>query len=277
MQDYDEENTKPASVPSPSPAIPASPKSASPPSPPSTPPETPVSYTWTQNYDEEDEEPTFLQRHRPWVLLVCFAIFSAGGYAFYHYITSHQSSGRSNDIEMVQLPPPPPPPRPQPTPTPDQQPTPEQEQKMVEQQPVENEQKQQPKPPDAPAAPGTNITGPGGMDMGLGRGNGSGFGPGGGGGPRSKYGWYASEVQSRVRDAMTNNPRTRNASMNVVVRIWPDPSGRVAKVRIAGTTGDSAVDSALRDEVLNGLQIGDPPPSDMPLPIVLRLTAQRPH
>jgi hypothetical protein len=36
------------------------------------------------------------------------------------------------------------------------------------------------------------------------------------------------------------------------------------------------MESAIKNEVMAGLQLREPPPKDMPLPIVLRLTAQRP-
>ena len=44
---------------------------------------------------------------------------------------------------------------------------------------------------------------------------------------------------------------------------------------MAGSTGDPSLDSAIRDEVLNGLQL-QPPPLGMPIPITLRLAARRP-
>ncbi len=150
---------------------------------------------------------------------------------------------------------------------------------MEEQQPVQQEKKEEApkdKPPD-PAPLGTGITGPGGgPDLGLGSGLGGGGGYGSGGGGGTKYGWYASEVQSHIADAVRANARTRTASMNFIVRIWPDSTGRITKVRVSGA-GDPALQSVLENEVLNNLSIGDAPPSDMPLPIVMRLTAQRPQ
>ena len=148
---------------------------------------------------------------------------------------------------------------------------------MVEQKPVENEEKPVPKPPDAPAPLGTSITGPGGgpdMGLGTGLGGGGGYGSGGGGRNGSKYGWYATQVQNRIADAMRTNPRTRKASMNVVVRIWPDSTGRVTKARVS-SSGDPALDAALQNDILTNLQLAEPPPSDMPLPIVMRVSARR--
>ena len=230
-------------------------------------------------YDEEDRN--FIQRHRGLALLAFLVVVGVGvSYAARALSNSHQSPPRQDDMMMVSLPPPPPPPKLQPTPPPQQQPTPEQQQdqKMVEQQPVQDEKKSEaPKEkPDAPAPLGTSITGPGGgPDLGLGYGSGGGGGYGSGGGGGTKYGWYASEVQTRIADALRNNPNTRRASMTVTVRIWPDASGRITKVRISG--GDPSLDATIQNNILTGLQLSDPPPADMPLPIVMRISAQRPQ
>jgi periplasmic protein TonB len=234
-------------------------------------------------YTDEDDE-SFFQRNRGLVIGIAVLLLGGVGYLGMKALNSGHSTSSSRDDDMrIALPPPPPPPPPkqQPTPPPQQQPTPEQqEQKMVEQIPTQEEKKEEaPKEkPDAPAPLGTSITGPGGgADLGLGSGLGSGGGWGNGGGGGSKYGWYASEVQNGVADALRSNPKTRKASMNVVVRIWADASGHVTKVRLAGTTGDTPLDNAIQGDVLGSLQFKDAPPADMPMPIVMRLSAQRPH
>jgi TonB family protein len=84
-------------------------------------------------------------------------------------------------------------------------------------------------------------------------------------------------VQARVEDAFRKNPHTRSAAFRVEVRIWTDTTGRVTRVQLAGSTGRPAVDAAIKEEVFTGLQLQDPPPADMPLPIVMRLTARRPN
>jgi len=45
---------------------------------------------------------------------------------------------------------------------------------------------------------------------------------------------------------------------------------------LGGSTGDAALDRTIIDEVLTGLQIPQPPPDDMKMPIVMRVTARRP-
>lgn len=147
---------------------------------------------------------------------------------------------------------------------------------MVEQQPLQDAKPEPPKE-KPPEALGTSITGPGGVDMGLSRGLGGGGGYGGSGGNGGgKYDSYARAVQNRIADAVRGNRLTRSARMNVVIRIWPDSTGKVFKARVTGAAGDAML-TALQNDVLIGLQLTDPPPADMPLPIVMRLSAQRPQ
>ncbi len=92
---------------------------------------------------------------------------------------------------------------------------------------------------------------------------GTGKGKGGGG---SKYGLYAGQVQSRVADALRGHKKTRSASMSVKVRIWVDSTGRITNAKLSGSSGDAAVDRAICDEILTGLQLQSPPPEGMPMP-----------
>ena len=52
---------------------------------------------------------------------------------------------------------------------------------------------------------------------------------------------------------------------------------RVTRASLVSSTGDPAVDAAIKADVLTGLQLDAPPPEGMPLPIVMRLTARRPN
>ena len=92
----------------------------------------------------------------------------------------------------------------------------------------------------------------------------------------TKWAWYASQVQSRIQQALQQNRKTRSASLSVNVRVWPDATGRINRAQLASSTGDPSLDAAIRDEVLTGLQLDQPPPTDMPAPITLRLAARRP-
>jgi TonB family protein len=182
----------------------------------------------------------------------------------------HKAVSHMPEVVMIRPLPPPPPPPPKPP-----EPPKEMEQKMVEQQPMDQpEDKPDDSPKDSPALT-TSLTGPGNDGFGLGKGNGGGYGSGGEGHHGSRFGWYATEVQRSVQEALNRNPVARQAQFVEKVRIWADESGRLTRSRLAGSTGDTTVDKAIT-EALEGLQLPDPPPKDMPMPIVMRITARRP-
>ena len=225
--------------------------------------------------DEPTEERSFFQRFGFVLGIGGLLLIGAVVFVGQSLAKAGPAPHKMPEVTMVKIlatpPPPPPPPPPQPKLV---------EEKMVEQMPVDaNEEK----PDDSPAAPsadlGTSITGPGGADgFGLGGNRGGGIiGGAGNRGSGSKWGWYAAQVQSTIADALRKNSRTREANFRVEVRVWPDFTGRVTRAQLVGTSGDAAVDAAIKADVLNGLQLKEPPPSGMPLPIVMRLTARRPN
>ncbi|MBR2691497.1 MAG: energy transducer TonB, partial [Aquamicrobium sp.] len=172
-----------------------------------------------------------------------------------------------------------------PPPPPEQEVQPEPE--MIEQTPiVEPEIKEEAKveePKDAPpeeasdAPPAEGPLGPG-SDLPVGPGPSSyapGPGGGGGGGGGSRWGAYSVMVTREIEAAIRANPKTRNAVMQVRVRLWADGTGRITRVQLVSSSGDAEIDALLRGSALAGLQLSSAPPSDMPMPIVTRITARR--
>src|SRR5262249_24003545 len=102
-----------------------------------------------------------------------------------------------------------------------------------------------------------------------------GGGDGGGGGGGSKWGWYVSLVQSQIEEALRKNDKTRSAKLRIAVLLWPDATGRIDRVQLMSSSGDAGIDEAIKNEVLIGLKLREPPPKDMPVPIVTRVTARR--
>lgn len=175
-------------------------------------------------------------------------------------------------IRPITLTPPPPPPPPQIVQR--QQVT---EQTMVNDQDVTPEEQA----PEEPAASlGTGIVGNGPADaFGLGErdtGIFAGQGGAGGQGTGNRFGSYFSQVKEALSDALRQNPRTRNASFNVKVRIWADLTGRITRAKLVESTGDAAVNEALKSGVLIGRQLPDTP-DGMNMPVELHLTARRPN
>ena len=56
-----------------------------------------------------------------------------------------------------------------------------------------------------------------------------------------------------------------------------DASGRVTGVKLLGSSGDAALDEAIRSEILTGIQLREPPPGGKPMTITMTLRAQRPN
>lgn len=180
---------------------------------------------------------------------------------------------REERIVMITPPPPPPPPLP---PPPKVEPPPPKDEEMVQQEEVPDDEP----PPEAPApeAPPAGIdSNTGGKGPAIAGGNGGGNRIGGSGrkGGGSKWGYYAAKVQTTVKAALAGNPSTQKATFSLQVRIWADSSGNITKAVLVGSSGNPAVDQAIRNQVLVGLQLPEPPPAAMPMPITLRIAARK--
>jgi TonB family protein len=229
---------------------------------------------------DPDDDRTFFERHGLPIIAVVLLVLAGVGFVAFRK-SAGELSRKPAKVKMVEIiapPPPPPPSTPPPTPPPQERP-PEPENKapeFVEQEAIPDKPTEEPAAQDE--AMGTNVVGDGSSNaFGLKAGGGAGrIGGRRGGRGGGKYGAYASQVQSRVAEALRSNPATRSAEIRVDVRIWADATGRVSRARLARSTGDNALDRAIQDQVLTGLQLTEPPPSDMPMPIVMRLTARRP-
>ena len=220
-----------------------------------------------EDWGDEDEKPTGFKKWRaPLIvgLLTCIGIT----YAVKVLSKADGGGSRKDNTAMVQIQlPPAPPPPPPPPPPPEQM-----KEEMIKQEEEKEEE------PDPTPVESTAIKGPAGGGPSLAAARPGNFFAKRSDGGKTKWGWYASQVQARIGDAMRKNPRTRKASARIGVRIWADPStGRVTRAALVSSTGDTAMDAAIRDEVLTGLQLDQPPPEGMPMPIVMRVTARRPN
>lgn len=230
---------------------------------------------------------SFMRRNRAAIITV--AVLVIGGTALFSLLPGNKSATpKAREFTMVAValppppPPPPPPPREEPPPRED---TPAASDDMVIPDPVAIDQ------PEAPAdevaaegneSMGTNVQGDGPPDgFGLvGRGSGGMIGGGGGGGRRgggnSRWDNYSNQATAVIRNALGQHEKTRTATLQLAISIWPDPNGVIERVRLDESSGNAELDAALEREVLSGLQLSGIPPRDMPLPIRIRVTAQRP-
>lgn len=117
---------------------------------------------------------------------------------------------------------------------------------------------------------------PGGRGLlsGGGLGEGAGTGIGDGEGPGSKWGWYYALVAGAIQELFQKTELTRNASARVQIRVWADGSGRIERAQLLRSTGSAELDEALRSMV--GTRVRQPPPPELPMPMVILFTARRP-
>jgi protein TonB len=124
-----------------------------------------------------------------------------------------------------------------------------------------------------------NLAGnPGGRGLlsGGGLGDGSGDGNaqlGSGGGTGNRYAWYYARVASDLEDAFRKKGKLMSASTRVELRVWTEPNGRISRVQLVRSTGDRDWDEAIQSIV--GSRVMEPPSQDIPMPMILRLTARR--
>lgn len=248
-----------------------------------------VSQTDGESFALDEDKPggSGGRRYAPAIATAVVALAFIG--AGYWYFRSSDSlpppKPALHEFTIVQIKPPPPPPPPPPQKMIEQSPVKEQE--FQEQKPVE-EAKEKPKdepkpiqeskadePPPGPLSLDAKATGPGDL-FGLG-GKPGGHGLiGGGGGGSTRWGWYAALVQTEIETALRTNEHTRSAVMQMRVRLWADTSGRVNRVQIVSSSGSAEIDSAVQHQVLPGMTFREPPPKDMPMPILMRITTRRP-
>jgi periplasmic protein TonB len=215
------------------------------------------------------------------VVAVVMLLFAGAGYVLMSG-SDMPAPKQVRELTVVNIIPPPPPPPPP-------------EQKMLEQPKVTEEAKmlEQPldeKPPEKPAdepvkdakseePPGplaldAPATGPGdSFNLGS-KVGGNPYGGRGGGG--SKFGWYASIVQTQIEAAIRANEKTKNAVMQLQFRIWADNTGRISRVELVNSSGSAEVDAAIRNDVIGRLTLREAPPNDMPMPINVRATGRKP-
>lgn len=217
------------------------------------------------NMDDSGEEGSFLKRN--WLAMLVGAAVLIGGTKAAIALSSKGGANtkKSDPVAMVMLTPPPPVVLPPPPPPP------QQEEEMQE---VEEDKQEEDKQEDAGPSTGVVTNGPadayglkakGGQKRVL-------LGPKS---TASTWTPYARGAAGRIAEAMRRHDRLKHSNMVITARIWIDSTGRVTRATTT-STGDAALDAALRNEILSGMQLSGPPPEGMKMPVNLKLSARRP-
>lgn len=196
------------------------------------------------------------------------------------YVMKDKPEARKRQVQMVTLvkpPPPPPPPEMK-----EQQPEPEEV--MEEQVPEEAPREDVADEPDAPPPGdllGLDAEGGAGSDsFGLAARKGGRSLIGGNGGRESllqKFAWYTGivrqELEELVRRYMEEHGGIPKGELQTIVKIELDEQGRVNAFKIEGSSGNTEMDRAVA-KILERAAVNEPPPSDMPKIIKLKISSQ---
>lgn len=203
-----------------------------------------------------------------WLLFILLAIVVVAGVAVWliRLLDTPEPKKKKVMQEIALLRPPPPPPPPKVTP-------PKEEIKEKIDVPKPQDQPQ----PDAPPPPGPDLA----VDAAGGAGDGFGLlgkkggmdllGAGGG----SRFAWYGGQVKDRIQEAVARDDRLRElGEFQRVVHVWISASGEITRIDLVGPAPSAALDKALRVALKALPPMREGPPSDMPMPLRLRISAR---
>jgi hypothetical protein len=86
---------------------------------------------------------------------------------------------------------------------------------------------------------------------------------------------YLAAVQSSIAAVFCRHPLTAPGEYRIEFRFWIDPTGKVSRSQLLGSTHDDRRDQAIV-RLLDGLTIDRPPPSAMPQPVVMAISPRSP-
>jgi protein TonB len=86
--------------------------------------------------------------------------------------------------------------------------------------------------------------------------------------------WYTTLVKDSILQALTDDARVRKGAYQVSVRVWLGTDGRVERIKLAGTSGNRALDSAIEGALARLDKVREAPPLEMPQPITLRIVSR---
>ncbi|MCZ4303305.1 TonB family protein [Zoogloeaceae bacterium G21618-S1] len=87
-----------------------------------------------------------------------------------------------------------------------------------------------------------------------------------------QFAFYTNLLQRRIQSALQQAAALKGADFRVVVHVWLDADGRLTRSELADSTGDGALDAALRAAMVEVPAVGEAPPSGMPQPVRIRVT-----
>jgi hypothetical protein len=92
--------------------------------------------------------------------------------------------------------------------------------------------------------------------------------------PASGVSPYFVDIQRAILRVLCGDARTLPGHYRLALKLWVGKSGTVLRLKRLDTTGDQNLDATL-DMTMQGMEIGRPPPADLPQPITLVISRRQ--
>jgi len=83
-----------------------------------------------------------------------------------------------------------------------------------------------------------------------------------------RYAPYFAVLQSRLGQALCNDDHAEVGGNDIIFKFWLTASGIISRADVIASGGDSARDRTIA-KVIEGLDVGEPPPMGLPQPITM--------
>lgn len=93
-------------------------------------------------------------------------------------------------------------------------------------------------------------------------------------GSRAKFAWFIGQVQDEIQSYLHQNERLRRVNYRAAVGVWFNPDGSVARFQLFDSSDNPEVDRELSSAMSAMPRLHQPPPSDLPQPVKLRITSR---
>ena len=90
----------------------------------------------------------------------------------------------------------------------------------------------------------------------------------------SAFGWYTTMLKDSILDVLSEDERVRTGSYQITVRVWLGKSGEIERIRLASTSGNRDLDSAIEAALQRMGKVREAPPLEMPQPVTLRIVSR---
>ncbi|HKD53170.1 MAG TPA: TonB family protein [Steroidobacteraceae bacterium] len=90
----------------------------------------------------------------------------------------------------------------------------------------------------------------------------------------SAYAWYSGLLKDEILGQLNSDKRAHQGEYSVIVRVWVRDDGTIERVRLAQSSGNRQRDQAIEAALSRITRLSQPPPSDMPEPISLRIVSR---